>query len=102
MQKQEFEQRINAEISAEDYSVVEYVYTWHPSIPDLFGKDRIAEIYKFGGMGLIRSMVESAKIAENYTRNIDQLRSRRDSLRNELARVEKDIADLQEKLEYYK
>ena len=31
MTKQEFQKRIGAEISQKDYSIVEHVYTWHPS-----------------------------------------------------------------------
>lgn len=37
MTKQEFEKRIGAEISQKDYSIVEHVYTWHPSISEVEG-----------------------------------------------------------------
>lgn len=46
MTKQEFEKRIGAEISQKDYSIVEHVYTWHPSISEVEGKKQIAELYK--------------------------------------------------------
>lgn len=45
MTKQEFEKRIGAEISQKDYSIVEHVYTWHPSISEVEGKEQIAELY---------------------------------------------------------
>lgn len=46
MTKQEFQKRIGAEISQKDYSIVEHVYTWHPSISEVKGKEQIAELYK--------------------------------------------------------
>lgn len=46
MTKQEFEKRIGAEISQKDYSIVEHVYTWHPSISEVEGKEQIAKLYK--------------------------------------------------------
>ena len=45
MTKQEFQKRIGAEISQKDYSIVEHVYTWHPSISEVEGKEQIAELY---------------------------------------------------------
>lgn len=41
MTKQEFQKRIGAEISQKDYSIVEHVYTWHPSISEVEGKEQI-------------------------------------------------------------
>lgn len=43
MTKQEFQKRIGAEISQKDYSIVEHVYTWHPSISEVEGKEQIAD-----------------------------------------------------------
>ncbi|MFR8353410.1 MAG: hypothetical protein ACLVB1_12930 [Blautia obeum] len=54
MTKQEFQKRIGAEISQKDYSIVEHVYTWHPSISEVEGKEQIAELYKSFGMPIIR------------------------------------------------
>lgn len=65
MNKQEFEERINSNVSNEDYTIIEYVYTNHPSISDVNGKDEIANIFKIGGMRLIRDMMKSAEIEEN-------------------------------------
>lgn len=44
MMKQEFEARIGAEITPEQYRVVERVYMWHPSIPNVGGKDILAQL----------------------------------------------------------
>lgn len=56
MTKQEFQKRIGAEISQKDYSIVEHVYTWHPSISEVEGKEQIAELYKSFGMPKITSI----------------------------------------------
>lgn len=42
MTKQEFQKRIGAEISQKDYSIVEHVYTWHPSISEVEGKEQMS------------------------------------------------------------
>lgn len=60
MMKQEFEKMIGKEVSEEDYSVINHVYTYHPAINNVDGKKQIADIYNAGGMGVIRSMVETA------------------------------------------
>jgi hypothetical protein len=60
MMKEEFESKINGTVSTEDYAIVETVYTWHPMIPEVDGKKRIAELYKLGGMGLMKDMWSKA------------------------------------------
>jgi hypothetical protein len=47
------------------YKIIERVYTWHPSIPDIGGKAVIAQLYKLGGMTLMRDMDASAVKAES-------------------------------------
>ena len=56
MMKQEFEQRIGAEVTPEQYKIIEHVYIWHPAIPNAGGKDVLAQIWKIGGMDLIEDM----------------------------------------------
>lgn len=65
MMKQEFEERVGVEISDQDYKVIETVYTWHPAINEVGGKDQIATLYKTGGMPLINSMMEAASIMQD-------------------------------------
>ena len=50
MNKQEFEKLINGSVSNEDYKIIELVYTYHPSIPEVNGKGQIATLYQLGGM----------------------------------------------------
>lgn len=73
MTKQEFEKRIGAEISQKDYSIVEHVYTWHPSISEVEGKKQIAELYKSFGMPIIKNMMEAANYAETLDRAMAKL-----------------------------
>ncbi|MFR2881303.1 MAG: hypothetical protein ACLTC8_10385 [Lachnospiraceae bacterium] len=61
MMKHEFEERFGSEISDQNYKIIETVYTWHPAIKGVDGKDQIATLYKTGGMPLIKSMLEARK-----------------------------------------
>lgn len=79
--------RGDATITAEDYAIVEYVYTWHPAIMDVGGKRQIAEIYAHGGMLVIRDMLPRAKKAEEYDRKIR-------AIRKDIAGMEKQVNDL--------
>ena len=90
MMKHEFVERVNEfrmerypdsyvemqDISAEDYAIVEFVYTWHPSIPAVGGKNTIAALYVLGGMCLIMDMVGTAKHAEQRDAEIRSIRAK--------------------------
>lgn len=60
MNKQEFEEKIGGWISVEQYRDIEFVYTWHPSVPESNRKEVIAQLYKLGGMRLIKDMMPTA------------------------------------------
>ena len=60
MNKQEFEKLINGSVSNEDYKIIELVYTYHPSIPEVNGKGQIATLYQLGGIRLIKDMQATA------------------------------------------
>ena len=87
MTKQEFEKRIGAEISQKDYSIVEHVYTWHPSISEVEGKKQIAELYKSFGMPIIKNMMEAANYAETLDRAMAQAQRQVEELRKRIIRV---------------
>ena len=86
MTKQEFQKRIGAEISQKDYSIVEHVYTWHPSISEVEGKEQIAELYKVFGMPIIKNMMEAANYAETLDREMAQAQRQVTDITNELLR----------------
>ena len=88
MMKVEFEQRINARISQEDYAIVEHVYTWHPAIPNVGGKDKISDLYLIGGMDVIRDMDRRAvEIEEGY----DKLCSREKEISERVHQIDEEI-----------
>lgn len=74
MMKEEFEQRIGQAVSDSDYKVIEAVYTYHPVIDNVLGKDQIATIYKSGGMRIMRDMLPTAEQAKQLESEIAQLR----------------------------
>ena len=71
-------------ISAEDYALVEYVYTWHPAIPDVGGKRAVAGLYAVGGLLVMRDMLPRAQKAETADGQAREIR--------------RDIAGMQERL----
>ena len=94
MMKNEFLERLRSipghetdEISADDYARVEYVYMFHPAIPDVGGKDTIARLYAYGGMLVIKDMYARAVKA-------DEAEQRVRAIRADIAGMEKTIADL--------
>lgn len=89
MTKQEFEKRIGTEISQKDYSIVEHVYTWHPSISEVEGKEQIAELYKSFGMPIIKNMMEASNYAETLNREMTQVQRQVEELKKRIIRVAK-------------
>ena len=87
MTKQEFEQRLGKQVNSADYSVIEYVYNFHPSISDVGGKDQIASLYKIGGMRLIKDMIPTAQRAEKLEEEMRQARTALGTLRRQYERL---------------
>lgn len=91
MMKEEFESRINGQVSNEDYDVIEYVYTWHPFIDPVKGKDQMASLYNMPcGMEFIMKMLPIANKAAKHQQLIDAKRS-------ELARLQGEYETLLDK-----
>lgn len=75
MTRQEFIERIRTNISPHDYLIVECVYTWHPSVPNVGGKEKIAALYMLGGMDLMMDMYARAKaIRDDYENTREKLK----------------------------
>lgn len=68
----------------DDYSKIEYVYTWHPAIKAVGGKEQIAIIWQEFGMGTIKDMYPAAQ-------EMEALETKRDAIRRDLNDIEKDI-----------
>lgn len=64
MSKNEFETLVSCSVSDTDYSLVEFVYTWHPSISEVKGKSQVAQLYLATGMTVFGDMYDRAKMAQ--------------------------------------
>ena len=84
MMQSEFEKLIGKRIESADYKVIEYVYMNHPVISNVTGKQQMADLYKIGGMSIIKDMVKTAKTAESIERKIRDLESDLNALKGEL------------------
>lgn len=75
MKKQEFEERIGGWISDEQYRDIEFVYTWYPRVPNVNGKEVIAQLYKLGGIRLIMDMMPTANAWRKLSIQRDELKA---------------------------
>ena len=89
MMQSEFEELIGGHIGSEDYRVVEFVYMYHPAIHEVKGKQQIADIYKIGGMAVIKGMVEIAKVGKTneekiirLQKEVEELKKQREALKS--------------------
>lgn len=96
MQKQEFEALINTQVTIDEYSTIDFVYTWHPIIPDVGGKQKIADIYKVGGISLIKDMVKTAQKAKELADVKEDIRWQIESLKLQSQRAEEIFAQWME------
>ena len=85
MMKDEFEKLIGKTVSDDDYDIIENVYTWHPSIGNVNGKQQIASIYQQFGMPVIIGMNEAAEYAKK--------------LNSEKLKLEAQLRDIAKRLE---
>lgn len=85
--KQEFESKIGKEIDHDSWCVINTVYTFHPSIDEVCGKQQIADLYMTFGMTIIFDMKPRAEQAE-------VLEGRKASLKMQLAKAEAELAAL--------
>ena len=99
MQKAEFEERIEGQVSDEDYKLIEFVYQWHPVIRNVSGKDEVAELYKSFGMALFRDMEPRAKKAKEVEEQMTSCRLEIETLTELLAARKEEMKDLETKLQ---
>ena len=83
MTKQEFTARTAKPVNDKDYEIIEYVYTYHPGIDPVKGKDQIANLYETFGMRIIVDMLPTAEKAKHYEDEIRAARLKLDRLKKE-------------------
>ena len=80
MNKQEFCTRVQSIcgkepiLSREEYTTIEYVYNYHPSIDAVKGKEQIAYLYTNFGMRVVYDMLPTAKLAEQLENEVNNTR----------------------------
>ena len=65
MTKKEFEKLVGKEVDDFEYTLIETVYTWYPTISNTNGKQEIATLYSIGGIRLIKDMYATAMAAQS-------------------------------------
>lgn len=89
MMKHEFEERLGYAVPQEDYRIIEEVYMYHPICSCENPKQKIADIYRVGGIGLISEMLPMARkcaVAENTMRTAFSAAEKARNAYDELAR----------------
>ena len=74
---------IEPNISPVDYSIIETVYVYHPSINAVTGKYQIAYLYFHFGMRVIKDMLETAVKCRDLELQIATKREELDDLQNQ-------------------
>lgn len=79
MLQQEFEERIGQAVTWEDYQIIDTVYSWYP---EDMSKDQMAELWKIGGMRLIKDLYPTAARMMDIQGRIEKYqKERREALR---------------------
>lgn len=86
MTRQEFEERTVITVTDEEWSKIQFVYTWHPSIDEVKGKDQIAMLVDTFGIRIIEDMLPTAQRAEEYVGKISSLRAQLQMANSEYAK----------------
>lgn len=80
MTREEFngliELRTTKKPNDEDWKIIEFVYNFHPSISETFGKAQIVYLYSMFGMRIIKDMYQTAKRAEAMEKELSELRAK--------------------------
>lgn len=83
---------VKAGISDNDYRSVEFVYTWHPAISEVNGKEQIAKIYVDFGMSVISDMVSRSHIMREKETELMRLQSSINELKGDIEDLKKGVS----------
>ena len=96
MMKNEFIERVKQinggiypELTDKDWEIIEKVYTYHPAINEVAGKDQIAYLYFHFGMRVIKDMYSTAEAAEELEKRILNLRTELEIVTREYDKLKK-------------
>lgn len=91
MRRLDFECQIKQTISDEEYKIIDYVYTYHPSFRGKSNHEninRMAQLYKDFGISVIKSMVYVANQINKLNTKIQILELELDRYKREKAKLE--------------
>jgi len=77
----------NRRPTAEEYKLIEYVYTFHPAISEVGGKKQIADLYMNFGMSIIQDMKPRAELMEKKERELRNARMAMQEIEREIAEI---------------
>lgn len=69
------------------YKLIEYVYTFHPSISETDGKAQIAMLYVNFGISIIQDMKPRAELMEKKERELREARLRFEMIQREIEEI---------------
>lgn len=100
MTKEEFIEKVNerlvleghpafdaSDLDEDVFSVINTVYTFHPAIDDVHGKDQIADLYVDYGISVIRDMLLRAERMKKLEKQYENIRSSLADLQKEMDSV---------------
>lgn len=70
-----------------EYKLIEYVYTFHPSISAVEGKKQIAYLYMNFGMSIIRDMKPRADLMRKKERELRDARFAFEEIQDQIAEI---------------
>ena len=76
-------------LSVQDYTDIEYVYTWHPAISETKGKEQIAWLYVNFGMCVISDMYETASLNEDLDDELKEAQRKVNKIKDRIERLRK-------------
>lgn len=91
MTKQEFEKITGVPVPTELFERIDFVYTFHPAISEVTGKQQIADLYIQFGSRLIEDMYPTACKAKALEEDIRKKSLELDALRDTLTRLQKGL-----------
>jgi hypothetical protein len=61
MTRSEWLEQTRHEATDAEWEVIHTVYQFHPAVPEVGGKARLAQLFQLGGMGLLTEMLPKAE-----------------------------------------
>ena len=87
MTPNEFNALVSKEVSDREMNIIQTVYTFHPAIQEIGGKEQIAKLYLDCGMTVIQDMLPRAEKLMMLEQMLFKAQAEVDRIKNEVAEV---------------